>query len=445
MPEYTIVWSDSDLRSIEFKYFADGGIFPIGTYTITAVSGWWYYDGDWGGDGVSAELSNMRTNTNAGEFDPPPPPPNNTTVTFDLLAPSQIWQRFTDYWAKYDNGCYDSPPTYVLTAGSEPFIPPTANFEADVLAGVSPLTVKFTNLSTGDPPLTYKWDFDNDGTVDSNDKNPTHVYTEPGIYSVKLTATSSVGDGIPTIFSDYIEVSRGPEVLDPWIFNGDFLIPITQDNNEFVINGGFESGTDAWVLTPSSGATILVDPEYKKSGDNGVLLGARISGPGTYLREYALLENFGGLTPPNEFPYECSPLLKYDYKISYYNGGDISENVSIEFYPVLNASWGPPHENVVGEWVHAEIFTGEPNFSVSTIYSACFSIDVRGDSPGSDRGIDVQVDNVSLIYSDPLPHSWGTSVDLDGPGDISIFRMARTASPGKFMMRFKGIKEGFVE
>lgn len=60
-----------------------------------------------------------------------------------------------------------------------------ANFSATPLSGYAPLTVAFSDLSTG-VPTTWKWDFDNDGIIDSELKNPVHIYEEPGVYSVWL-------------------------------------------------------------------------------------------------------------------------------------------------------------------------------------------------------------------------------------------------------------------
>lgn len=85
----------------------------------------------------------------------------------------------------------------------------TAEFTADVTSGYAPLEVDFTDLSSGDDPITtWEWDIDNDSTTDYTTQNPTHTYSTPGVYSVKLTA----GDGSVTgtlTKTDYIEV------LDP--------------------------------------------------------------------------------------------------------------------------------------------------------------------------------------------------------------------------------------
>jgi len=70
--------------------------------------------------------------------------------------------------------------------------PPKADFEANQTEGAAPLTVNFTNKSTGSI-TQWQWDFDNDGTVDSTQQSPTHTYNNPGWYTVKLTVTGPVG------------------------------------------------------------------------------------------------------------------------------------------------------------------------------------------------------------------------------------------------------------
>ncbi len=52
------------------------------------------------------------------------------------------------------------------------------------------IPIKFVNLSTN--AATYKWDF-GDGTSDSLNIAPEHVYTEEGSYDVTLTATTEDG------------------------------------------------------------------------------------------------------------------------------------------------------------------------------------------------------------------------------------------------------------
>jgi YD repeat-containing protein len=85
---------------------------------------------------------------------------------------------------------------------------PTADFTGSPTSGPAPLTVNLSDSSTGyDQPLTYAWDFDNDGATDSTDKNPLYIYNNAGIYTVKLTVTDSDGspDTLPII--NYITVT----------------------------------------------------------------------------------------------------------------------------------------------------------------------------------------------------------------------------------------------
>ncbi|AKB29128.1 cell surface protein [Methanosarcina siciliae T4/M] len=81
---------------------------------------------------------------------------------------------------------------------------PVANFYADITSGIGPLTVHFTDSSSGSPD-TWEWDFDNDGDVDSTEQNPQFIYTDEGTYSVKLTVTSSAGND-SEMKIDYITV-----------------------------------------------------------------------------------------------------------------------------------------------------------------------------------------------------------------------------------------------
>jgi len=67
---------------------------------------------------------------------------------------------------------------------------PKADFNAAPTSGPAPLTVNLTDQSTGQPSA-WTWDF-GDGQQ-SNEQNPTHVYTTPGVYSVTLTVTNACG------------------------------------------------------------------------------------------------------------------------------------------------------------------------------------------------------------------------------------------------------------
>jgi len=84
--------------------------------------------------------------------------------------------------------------------------PVVADFSADNTTGKLPFTVRFTDLSTGDPvPTAWSWDF-GDGTT-STGQNPVHTYTSGGQFTVTLTASSTYSQHTVTK-ANYITVTR---------------------------------------------------------------------------------------------------------------------------------------------------------------------------------------------------------------------------------------------
>jgi len=84
--------------------------------------------------------------------------------------------------------------------------PPDADFTADPRSGPAPLTVSFTDLSTGDP-TEWEWDFGDTRT--STTRNPTHVYDTEGQYTVSLTVRNADGEDTE-VKTNYITVTSGP-------------------------------------------------------------------------------------------------------------------------------------------------------------------------------------------------------------------------------------------
>jgi len=88
--------------------------------------------------------------------------------------------------------------------------PPVANFTGSPTNGTAPLTVQFTDTSTGSP-TSWSWSFGDGGT--SSSQNPSHQYTAAGSYTVSLTATNVGGSNTATK-SGYITVTVPPPVAN---------------------------------------------------------------------------------------------------------------------------------------------------------------------------------------------------------------------------------------
>jgi len=99
------------------------------------------------------------------------------------------------YWHHYESLGPPPPPE-----------PPVANFNGSPINGVTPLTVNFTDASSGQP-TSWAWTFGDGGN--SIAQNPSHVYTVAGTYSVSLTAMNSLGSNTLTKTS-YVTVTPPP-------------------------------------------------------------------------------------------------------------------------------------------------------------------------------------------------------------------------------------------
>ena len=84
--------------------------------------------------------------------------------------------------------------------------PPVADFSASPTSGTTPLTVTFTDLSSGGP-TSRAWDFGDGGT--SSLQNPTHTYTSAGTYTVALTVANTSGSDTKTRVG-YITATQPP-------------------------------------------------------------------------------------------------------------------------------------------------------------------------------------------------------------------------------------------
>jgi hypothetical protein len=111
---------------------------------------------------------------------------------FDYASPRTTAYARNDLRVKQIPRLFDGNPnveTVIVESGAAP-VPPIAAFAANPTSGPAPLTVTFTDHSTGSIE-TWAWDFGDGGT--STQQNPTHTYESRGTYTVVLTVTGPGG------------------------------------------------------------------------------------------------------------------------------------------------------------------------------------------------------------------------------------------------------------
>ncbi len=130
---------------------------------------------------------------------------------------------------------------------------PVADFTASSIFGNIPLTVNFTDLSTG-APTSWLWDFKNDGSATSTLQSPSYTYTTAGTYTVKLTVANSGGSNTITK-TNYILVAPNP---DPIPLPGTAYYAgssVSGDGNNIAITsiGDFSLGNGSIYITTDNG------------------------------------------------------------------------------------------------------------------------------------------------------------------------------------------------
>ena len=153
-------------------------------------------------------------------------------------------------------------------------LPPVANFTGTPTTGTVPLTVTFTDGSTG-VITEYAWDFGD--TTTSAEQSPSHQYTKVGTYTVNLTVTGPGGSNISSQ-SHYVTVNELPPVAgfntDPTPATG--IVPLTvvfTDTSTGAITGYTWDFGDTVTSSEQSPSH-----QYNKAGIYNVTL--MVTGPG---------------------------------------------------------------------------------------------------------------------------------------------------------------------
>jgi PGF-pre-PGF domain-containing protein len=133
------------------------------------------------------------------------------TVTYEVLVPSNTEPG--NYTLSGTIFAYSVSAARVEGASEivVTFPPPEALFSANPRNGTLPLNVQFTDLSTGSPD-SWKWDFDGNGSIDSEEKNPVYTYRTPGSYNVSLNVINNTRGNDTEIKTGYINVGKANSI-----------------------------------------------------------------------------------------------------------------------------------------------------------------------------------------------------------------------------------------
>ncbi len=113
-----------------------------------------------------------------------------------------------------------APPVLLVSVGAvspPPELPPAAAFSGSPLTGTAPRTVHFSDASTN-APTGWTWDFGDPDSGAANSsalQDPSHVYADPGIYDVTLTASNDFGSSDPLTKSAYVTITMAPPPPPP--------------------------------------------------------------------------------------------------------------------------------------------------------------------------------------------------------------------------------------
>jgi PKD repeat protein len=124
----------------------------------------------------------------------------------------------------------------------------------NLTTGHAPLSIQFIDLSSSNPKINnWEWDFDNDGSIDSYEQNPTWIFNEPGIYKFK---TNFFSDSLTNNYEQ-------PDSI--MVFNGESSIQFIDNNSIIKINPSIELEMndewtfDAWIKPTSLHGKYILD------------------------------------------------------------------------------------------------------------------------------------------------------------------------------------------
>jgi PKD repeat protein len=153
--------------------------------------------------------------------------------------------------------------------------PPVAAFSGTPTAGPAPLTVAFSDASSGSI-TAWSWDFGDGAT--STAQNPSHTYTASGSYTVSLTVTGPGGSTTATK-TNYISVAPPSEPPPVAAFSATPTVgpaPLT-----VAFSDASSGSITAWSWDFGDGATSTAqNPSHTYTASGSYTVSLTVTGPG---------------------------------------------------------------------------------------------------------------------------------------------------------------------
>lgn len=215
----------------------------------TGATGWFW---DFGDENTSPEQSPLHVYTSAGTFSVILTVTNTTSGATDNATASVTV-------SSVDTGS---------SAVEETPDKPVAGFSADVTSGPAPLTVQFTDNSTG--AVSWFWDFGDEDT--SEEINPVHTYTAAGTYTVNLAVNGIGGTAdnatasVTVISADAGSSPEGEESGNPVPAFSEGLTSVTTSVASSTLIVDIDGSTDYTTIQAAVNAASPGDSIYVRAG-----------------------------------------------------------------------------------------------------------------------------------------------------------------------------------
>ncbi len=329
-------------------------------HSAVELSFWWkeFADEDHTQDGVFFSDNGGSTFTKVYSLTGGSSTYQNIVLDVDALASSAglslnstfviKFQQYDNYSISTDGMAFDDIDVYSTAA------PPVADFSANPTSGTAPLSVQFTDASSG-TPTSWSWNFGDGGT--STAQNPSHTYSNAGTYTVTLTATNAYGND-QEVKTDYITVNA----------TGSWTV-ITYDDFESGMGNYTDGGADMMLYT---GYT------YAWQGYNAADIQDNSGVASSFYHSTGY--NVSGYTEMEvDFYFVAISMETYeDFWVQYYDGSS--------WQTVASYARGVDFNN--NTWYHATVTISSANYNFPTNARLRFMCDASGNAD------DVYIDQI---------------------------------------------------